>query len=88
MHLAIVAVTLLCAITTYGQPSSSNCKIIPGDKAWPSKAEWDNFNQTVGGRLVATVPLGSACHGPTFNNATCENLKSQWQTERIQYVIF
>jgi hypothetical protein len=88
MQLTVVAITLLGAILANGQPSSNRCKTFPGDKAWPAKAEWDAFNRTVSGRLVATVPLGTPCHGASFDNATCENLKSQWQAEKIQYVIF
>lgn len=63
----------------------SDCKFFPGDKYWPSETEWSILNATVGGRLVATVPLGTPCHGSAFNNATCESLKSQWQTEKIHY---
>ena len=66
---------------------SSQCKAFPGDTAWPSQSEWSDFNKTINGRLVATVPLGAPCHGASFDNATCENLKSLWQTEEIQYVL-
>lgn len=52
---------------------------------WPSTSDWDAFNQTVRGRLVATVPLGTPCHGSAFDNALCEDLKSKWQYEEIQY---
>lgn len=66
------------------KPPAPQCKTFPGDAAWPSQAEWSNFNKTVGGRLVATVPLGAPCHGATFNSAVCEDLKTQWQAEKIQ----
>jgi hypothetical protein len=85
MDFTLVAITLLDAVFANGQ-SSSRCKTFPGDKEWPTKREWDAFNRTVGGHLVATVPLGAPCQGPAFDNATCENLKSQWQYEKIQYV--
>jgi hypothetical protein len=88
MHLTVVATTIFGAISASAQPAASECKTFPGDKTWPAKADWDAFNQTVNGRLVATVPLGTPCHGSDFNNATCESLKTQWQTEKIQYVIF
>lgn len=52
---------------------------------WPSTSDWDAFNQTVRGRLVATVPLGTPCHGSAFDNALCEDLKSKWQYEEIHY---
>jgi hypothetical protein len=84
MYLSVLTATLLSVITVNGAPSSAGCKAFPGDQAWPSTADWDAFNQTVGGRLVATVPLGTPCHGSTFDNATCEDLKSKWQAEEIQ----
>lgn len=67
-------------------PTPNQCKSFPGDKSWPSQAEWNSLNKTVGGRLVATVPLGAPCHVPTFDDATCESLKKDWQFEKIQYV--
>ena len=38
---------------------SSICRTIPGDDAWPSKVDWDQLNQTVHGKLIATVPLAA-----------------------------
>ncbi|KAF2848176.1 FAD-binding domain-containing protein [Plenodomus tracheiphilus IPT5] len=77
-------ITLFCA-TLASCRNSTCCKVFPGDAKWPSQPEWDAFNQTVGGRLVATVPLGAPCHGSSFDNATCAALKSEWQTEKIHY---
>ncbi|KAF1925976.1 isoamyl alcohol oxidase [Didymella exigua CBS 183.55] len=84
MRFIAIGLTLFGAALVNGQPSTQ-CKTFPGDKAWPSKTEWDNLNSTVGGRLIATVPLGAPCHGASFNNATCESLKAQWQSEKIHY---
>ena len=64
--------------------SSSSCKCFPGDACWPTAAAWNALNATVGGRLVATVPLGTPCHDPHYNGATCSYLQSQWQTPGIQ----
>lgn len=83
MRFAVAGVTLLGVAIASGQPSS-DCKTFPGDRAWPSSSEWSSFNRTVGGRLVATVPLGTPCHGVTFDNAACASLKDQWQFEKIQ----
>ena len=83
MRFTVLAFTLFGAVLANVEPSSQ-CKTFPGDKTWPSKSVWDNFNSTVGGRLVATVPLGAPCHGANFDNATCESLKSQWLYEKIQ----
>lgn len=93
MRSTVFGFTLLGAALVSGQaPPTSRppptpptpCKVFPGDKAWPSQTEWSNLNSTVGGRLVATVPLGAPCHGASFSNATCESLKEQWQFEKIQ----
>ncbi|KAK3370113.1 hypothetical protein B0H63DRAFT_307763 [Podospora didyma] len=61
----------------------SSCKCFPGDSCWPSTSTWSQFNSTVGGRLIATVPLAEACHAPKFDNATCQSLQSQWQAPDI-----
>jgi hypothetical protein len=82
MRSIILASTLFSA--TLG--ASNQCKTFPGDAAWPSSSEWNDFNKTINGRLVATVPLGAPCHGASFDSVACESLKSQWQTEEIQYV--
>ncbi|RFU28972.1 hypothetical protein B7463_g7353, partial [Scytalidium lignicola] len=55
----------------------NNCKCMPGDACWPSPIAWDILNATVGGRLIATVPVGSPCHDPTYNATECAYLQSQ-----------
>lgn len=60
------------------QPS---CRCLPSDSCWPSKSAWTSFNKTVGGRLIATVPIGSVCHDSAFgsyNAQKCDALKSVW----------
>ncbi|KAJ2891700.1 FAD-binding domain-containing protein [Zalerion maritima] len=59
--------------------TSRDCKTFPGDAHWPEDWEWNVLNDTVGGNLIKTVPLGAPCHDPGFENATCEYLQSQWQ---------
>ncbi|KNG88209.1 FAD binding domain protein [Aspergillus nomiae NRRL 13137] len=57
-----------------------NCHCLPGDSCWPSTSSWESLNTTVGGRLVATVPIGSPCHDPNYDAAACAALKSDWTT--------
>jgi hypothetical protein len=57
---------------------SNNCKVIPGDKGWPNPQAWAQLNQTVKGRLIATVPIAEVCHAPTFDEARCAQLKNEW----------
>lgn len=63
--------------------NTSSCKYIPGDAGWPDKNTWDKLNQTVGGRLIATVPQAAICHiggyGPLEEDkAACKALQPTW----------
>lgn len=60
------------------------CKYLPGDANWPSQDEWAALNSSVGGRLIATSPLGSACHDPTFDEKLCTSLQEEWLYSGIQ----
>ncbi|KAK7983488.1 MFS transporter [Apiospora arundinis] len=58
-----------------------NCKCFPGDPCWPSESEWAAFNRTVGGRLVATVPLAAPCHHSPlapYDPVACAAVRSTW----------
>ncbi|KAL0564620.1 hypothetical protein V5O48_017423 [Marasmius crinis-equi] len=54
------------------------CRILPTDSSWPSKYEWDAFNSSIDGRLIKTVPIGSPCHDPTFDEAQCNTVRENW----------
>lgn len=43
---------------------SESCRFLPGDQGWPSPQEWGELNKTIGGRLIAAVPLAAVCHTP------------------------
>lgn len=64
--------------------SASSCRCLPGDSCWPTTTEWKALNTTVGGRLVATTPLGSPCHDPTYNATECAILQSEWHDPQLQ----
>lgn len=61
-----------------------SCRCFPGDECWPSDAEWSSLNTTVEGRLIATVPLGSPCHDPSYDEEQCAYLRNQWLYAGIQ----
>lgn len=60
------------------------CHCMLGDSCWPSTAAWDQLNGSVGGRLIATQPIGSSCHDPTYNAEKCEYLRKHWTTSSLQ----
>ncbi|KAI0194581.1 hypothetical protein F4808DRAFT_453069 [Astrocystis sublimbata] len=66
-----------CWTLAYGSKNQS-CRALPHDRTWPSPKEWATLNQTVGGRLIATVPLASVCHDPAYDEAACNILKQNW----------
>ncbi|KAK8024890.1 hypothetical protein PG990_002713 [Apiospora arundinis] len=73
--LAAVAATPLIPGRTDAGPG---CYCMPGDTCWPSANTWSTLNSTVSGRLVATVPIGSPCHDPTYDAEACAALQKSW----------
>jgi hypothetical protein len=63
---------------------NTSCRYLPGDANWPATKEWAALNTTVGGCLVATTPLGSPCHDPTYNATECTTIQSQWNDVQLQ----
>ncbi|KAK6082379.1 long-chain-fatty-acid-CoA ligase [Seiridium cupressi] len=64
--------------SSYNQSHYQECRVLPGDAAWPPKNHWDGLNTTVNGRLIASVPLGAACHDPHYNEERCNYLRKNW----------
>lgn len=76
-------IPLLAFFTLSSADTARQCKSIPGDTAWPADQEWGLLNETVGGRLIATVPAASVCHtggvfDGRFNASECQWLKALW----------
>ncbi|KAK8062544.1 hypothetical protein PG997_014641 [Apiospora hydei] len=66
----------------------AHCKCFPGDTCWPTPVEWEAFNKTVHGRLVATVPIASVCHHDSFTDydaTRCQHLRDDWLQPEIHY---
>ncbi|KAI1863000.1 hypothetical protein JX265_009046 [Neoarthrinium moseri] len=59
------------------------CKCYPSDTCWPSSADFNTLNETVGGRLIETLPIGSPCHDPNYNAKDCIDLQQQWRSELL-----
>ncbi|KAH8596904.1 FAD binding domain protein [Bisporella sp. PMI_857] len=78
MKLATIQQALFC-LPLFSTALATSCRYLPGDSGWPTAAQWRALNATVEGRLIATVPLGSPCHDPSYNAATCASYQSQWQ---------
>lgn len=68
--------------------TNTSCYVLPSDSEWPSTSTWDTLNTTVNGRLIATVPVGSPCHDPTYDAAACLLLQTDWTLASTQYAAF
>ncbi|KAG8719867.1 hypothetical protein FRC09_010512 [Ceratobasidium sp. 395] len=49
-------------------------------KCWPSSDVWSTFNSSIHGRLVAPRPPAWPCHDPNYDEATCLNVKANWNS--------
>lgn len=74
-----------------GQEVNTSCKAIPGDHTWPSQQVWNQLNDTIGGRLIQTVPQAAVCRPGGYGNiseneAECSILKEGWDFPKVLWV--
>lgn len=65
---------------------ASQCRCFPGDSCWPSPTAWSQLNSSVHERLIATIPLASPCHDPSFDSGICKTLMAGWLLPETHYV--
>ncbi|KAM0551363.1 hypothetical protein ACHAPJ_008472 [Fusarium lateritium] len=80
-----LALLPLAAIAGSTNNATSKCRCLPGDACWPSTTTWGQFNQTVNGALIKTVPIGSPCHDPTYDADACAALQDAWKLPQTHY---
>ncbi|KAI0881334.1 FAD-binding domain-containing protein [Annulohypoxylon maeteangense] len=81
LGLVSLIVVIVAATINYG--GTQQCRVIPGDQSWPNLTDWNALNQTVHGKLIATVPIAAPCHhslgdAATFNQDQCDALRDNW----------
>lgn len=59
---------------------STECKVFPGDEAWPGGVTWEVFNLLTGLAVLKDVPLSSACYESwgNYNAEACAYITKQW----------
>ncbi|KAL1961987.1 hypothetical protein VTN77DRAFT_722 [Rasamsonia byssochlamydoides] len=68
--------------------SEPTCRCFPGDDCWPTEQEWNEFNKTLGGKLIATKPLASPCHHDSFgpyDAEKCAEIQAVWGFPETHY---
>ncbi|KAI0397479.1 FAD-binding domain-containing protein [Xylariaceae sp. FL0594] len=56
----------------------SSCRCFPSDPCWPQLGAWNSFNSSLGGKLIAYVPIAAPCHyssTPGYAPAKCKALQ-------------
>ncbi|KAH6974604.1 putative FAD-dependent isoamyl alcohol oxidase [Ilyonectria sp. MPI-CAGE-AT-0026] len=78
----------LVQLAGWASSTQATCRYIPGDAGWPDAQQWHHLNATVGGRLIANVPLGQVCHDRgafhAYNATACAKLGQAIMTEGAQ----
>ena len=84
------------ALFAFGSPGDAaaldkrtrgECKVFPGDKAWPSATVWKILNLLSGGKLIATVPSAASCYddwGRAIDEAECAYVTGEWTDSFFQ----
>lgn len=94
VSVASIAVLLGAIWIAASQPSifpqkQPQCRCFPGDDCWPSSEEWSRFNETLGGKLIATVPLASPCHdtfpGVDYDANKCADIQANWARPSLHF---
>ena len=69
---------------------TKGCRVISSDPQWPSAEQWAALNNTVGGRLIASIPPGAPCYKSTYDvktgtfdlatydEAACQEVQKAW----------
>ncbi|KAH6989512.1 hypothetical protein BKA56DRAFT_543155 [Ilyonectria sp. MPI-CAGE-AT-0026] len=82
---ASLSQAVLPLLALVGASQASKCRCLPGDACWPSTAVWNSLNSTVGGQLIATVPIGSPCHDPNYDADLCAELQDEWSLPQLHF---
>ncbi|KAF5020018.1 hypothetical protein F66182_7954 [Fusarium sp. NRRL 66182] len=77
--LVSLALVSLTAIVSGVDATTAKCRCLPGDACWPSQSEWSRLNKTVDGLVIRTVPIGSPCHDPDYDDEACAALQQAWR---------
>ncbi|TGO47640.1 hypothetical protein BCON_0269g00060 [Botryotinia convoluta] len=86
MNIGVIGASRLPLLTQNEGRSHANttlCRCLPAHECWPTSATWEIFNQTLGGKLIATKPLASSCHLDEFEEYSekdCESIQAAWSS--------
>ncbi|KAJ3573628.1 hypothetical protein NPX13_g4624 [Xylaria arbuscula] len=84
LYLTSLAYRVTSAVNSLPTRADPECKVFPGDAAWPSESDWARLNASIDGVLLKPKPAASACYpGPDYNQAQCQFLISGTSSTRF-----
>ncbi|CAJ2503651.1 Uu.00g110450.m01.CDS01 [Anthostomella pinea] len=66
---------------THSLSGPGNCKVFPGDGAWPSSSEWSALDDLTGGALLKPRPQAHICYDNSVggvNGTPCQTMTANW----------
>lgn len=89
LEVSAVDVTQEQGVVNYTLAGPDNCKLFPGDAAYPSVLEWAALNLTTGGALLQPVPQAHICYangtGSVPDPSECSYMTDEWTNPFFQY---
>lgn len=87
---SLSAVFLSGLLAGLGQAAEQSFNAVPGSASYPTQAEWQAFNQSIGGYLQKTVPWAAVCY-PTsgyYNKEACDQVNAGYTTGLKREVVY
>lgn len=85
-HLSVVATALVASLgVVASSPAAIKCKADPSSSFWPRLEEWNFFNRTIRGQLIAPIPPAGLCHKAqkNYNEDQCHTLSTDWRKDEF-----
>ncbi|TVY41908.1 FAD-linked oxidoreductase [Lachnellula occidentalis] len=76
--LFIAVIPPAASVSISQDPVPKGCRYVLRDQSWPSLSDWAHLNTSVDWQLIATVPLASVSHDPTYDEAACARMQQSW----------
>ncbi|KAL6862000.1 FAD-binding domain-containing protein [Trichoderma novae-zelandiae] len=86
---SVASASVISSPEILGRSRPANCRLLPGDAAWPKASDWARLNKTLKGQLIKSVPMASACHDAPFDNYDaqfCAEIQAGWNETKMFHI--
>ncbi|KAK4246249.1 FAD binding domain-protein [Corynascus novoguineensis] len=85
LALGVLSAALASPSRPHSRPHNAFCRYLPTDAGWPTRADWDRLNNTVGGKLIRGEPLAQSCYWSFEDPAKCAQVRDGWGSNSLYY---